>query len=142
MKRIIAVVLVLVMSMSLLAGCGKFKCDECGEEKSGEKHEVEFFGEKATLCDDCKKEFDKEMANLEESLEGLEDSLSGLEDLEDLEGIEDLGDLSELEDALAELEGLEDLEDLEDLEELEFWFEVISETNIIKSIDKNIKCTL
>ena len=53
MKRILALVIVLVLSMTLLAGCGKFTCDNCGEEKSGEKHEAEYQGEEAVFCDDC-----------------------------------------------------------------------------------------
>ena len=56
MKKIIAGVLVLVSVMLVLASCGKFTCDGCGEEKSGKKHEVEAFGVSAVLCDECYEE--------------------------------------------------------------------------------------
>ncbi|MDE7298094.1 MAG: hypothetical protein K2N94_04605 [Lachnospiraceae bacterium] len=51
-KRFLAVLLVTVSLLSL-AGCGKFKCDMCGEEKSGKKHEQTVLGETLTICDDC-----------------------------------------------------------------------------------------
>ena len=53
MKRIITLALVGVMSMSFLAGCGKFTCDMCEEEKSGKKHKEELLGEEIVICDDC-----------------------------------------------------------------------------------------
>ena len=52
MKKIIAVICVLAALFALTA-CGKFKCDICGQEKSGDKHEVEILGRTLTVCDDC-----------------------------------------------------------------------------------------
>ncbi len=59
MKRIIAAVLTLVMAMALLAGCGSFKCDLCGKESDGEKHETEVLGKEIVICDDCYETIDK-----------------------------------------------------------------------------------
>ncbi len=53
MKKIIALALAALLSVFCLAGCGKFECDLCGEEKSGKKHTTTVFGEEVTICDDC-----------------------------------------------------------------------------------------
>jgi len=53
MKKLFgALVLVAALAM-LLTACGKFKCDGCGEEKSGDKHETEMLGKKVVICEDC-----------------------------------------------------------------------------------------
>lgn len=56
-KRLIAAFLATVTILSF-AGCGKFTCDMCGEEKSGKKHKEELLGETITICDDCYKELE------------------------------------------------------------------------------------
>ena len=56
MKKLICVLLVVVMMATLLTACGKFKCELCGEEKSGKKYEGEVLGEKVVYCDECYKE--------------------------------------------------------------------------------------
>lgn len=61
-KRVIAALLAALTILSL-AGCGKFTCDMCGEEKSGKKHQTELLGEKITICDDCYKDLEA-LANL------------------------------------------------------------------------------
>ena len=53
MKKKLAVLFVSVMAVLSLTGCGKFKCDMCGEEKSGTKHEYTLLGQDMTICDDC-----------------------------------------------------------------------------------------
>lgn len=60
MKRKIAALLAMVVLAMTLAGCGKFTCDLCGEEKTGKQHTNEVFG---TICDDCYKEL-KELASM------------------------------------------------------------------------------
>ena len=55
MKKLICILLVVVMMATMLTACGKFKCDLCGEEKSGKKHEESMLGESVVICDDCYK---------------------------------------------------------------------------------------
>jgi hypothetical protein len=74
MKKIIAVGLVLVSMMGVLASCGSFECDLCGEEKKGKKYEEELFGQKIVYCKDCHEgleEIGKVGENLKEGLEDL-----------------------------------------------------------------------
>ena len=54
MKRILSFVLMLTLVASLLAGCGSFECDLCGEQKSGKKYTGDLMGEKVTYCADCR----------------------------------------------------------------------------------------
>jgi len=61
MKKKLCVFLAMLMAVGSLAGCGKFTCDLCGEEKSGKKYVVKYEGEKATLCKDCKELYDSLM---------------------------------------------------------------------------------
>ncbi len=78
MKKIFALVLALILMLSL-AACGeKFECEECGEEKTGKKHEVEVLGEELVICDDCYEGVYKEYL---EELEELGDAIADLEDL-------------------------------------------------------------
>lgn len=56
-KKLIAAFLATVTILSF-AGCGKFTCDMCGEEKSGKKHQEKLLGETITLCDDCYKDLE------------------------------------------------------------------------------------
>lgn len=77
MKRIIALVFVLVLALSLVACGGKFTCDECGKEKSGSPKKAEFMGETANLCSECYAEFEELMGELND----LEDQLGDLEGL-------------------------------------------------------------
>lgn len=55
MKRFISISLAVLALVSTLAfaGCGKFTCDTCHQEKSGKKHTEEALGVKVTMCDDC-----------------------------------------------------------------------------------------
>ena len=69
MKKLICVLLVVVMMATLLTACGKFKCDVCGEEKSGKKYTEEILGEEIEMCKDCHEK-------AEELEEGLEDLFS------------------------------------------------------------------
>ena len=57
-KRMLAILLAAMMILSL-AGCGKFTCDLCGQEKSGKKHTETLFGQKITYCNDCYKELEE-----------------------------------------------------------------------------------
>lgn len=58
MKKKIALVLTVVMSAMMLAACGKFTCDICGEEKTSGKHTDTLAGEDITYCDDCEEQFE------------------------------------------------------------------------------------
>ncbi len=62
-KKVLAMVLAMLTVLSL-AGCGKFTCDLCSQEKSGKKHTETVMGQKMTICNDCYK-----------GLEDLADSL-------------------------------------------------------------------
>lgn len=56
MKKILSAILVCVMLLScvfVLASCGKFTCDLCGEEKSGKKYEETVLGQEVVYCKDC-----------------------------------------------------------------------------------------
>lgn len=66
MKRIISAVLLALMITVSFAACSKsnevssavseneeFVCDLCKETKTGEKHEVKYFGQDVTLCPEC-----------------------------------------------------------------------------------------
>lgn len=65
MKRIISFVLMLTLVASLLVGCGSFRCDLCGQEKTGKKYTEDVYGTSITYCGDCK-----------DALEELADMLS------------------------------------------------------------------
>lgn len=53
MKKFFVLLALVAVLAAVLCGCNtKFTCDNCKEEKTGEKHEVTFFGEE-TWCDDC-----------------------------------------------------------------------------------------
>ncbi len=75
MKKAFALLLSLAM-LCTFAGCSKdkekkekFTCDGCLNEKTSTKNEREFGGVNLVLCDDCVKEFDKELENYD----GVED---------------------------------------------------------------------
>ena len=53
MKKLICLALLVVVVLSLFTACGKFTCDICQEEKSGEKHTKDVLGEEIVMCDDC-----------------------------------------------------------------------------------------
>lgn len=53
MKKLIALLLLVVVLCSLLCACSTFTCDICGEEVTGKKHTYEAYGEKVNICDDC-----------------------------------------------------------------------------------------
>ena len=71
MKRLICILLVVVMMATLLTACGKFKCDLCGEEKSGKKYTDEVLGEEVECCKDCHEDLEE----AEDLAEDLLDSL-------------------------------------------------------------------
>lgn len=64
MKKIIALVLTGILAAGMLASCGKFTCDFCGEEKSGKKYESEALGIKVTMCKDCHDETENALKGL------------------------------------------------------------------------------
>ena len=53
MKRVFGIVLLVALLVTMLVGCGKFKCDLCQKEKSGKKHNEEILGQEVVYCDDC-----------------------------------------------------------------------------------------
>ena len=53
MKKFIALGCLTIVMAMLLTACGKFTCDICQEEKSGEKHTKDVLGEEIVMCDDC-----------------------------------------------------------------------------------------
>lgn len=55
-KRTIGLVLVTILCITVLAGCGKKVCSICGEKKSGKTKTV--LGEKVFICNDCTKEME------------------------------------------------------------------------------------
>lgn len=70
MKRLIAVVALVMVMAVMMTACGKFKCALCREEKFGIKHETTVLGQEIVYCSDCA-----------ESLDNLSDSLDSLTDL-------------------------------------------------------------
>ncbi len=58
MKKLIALLLLVVVLCTLLCACSKFTCDICGEEVVGKKYTEEFFGEKIEYCKDCKNDLE------------------------------------------------------------------------------------
>lgn len=54
MKKFVALLMLVVIVATLLCACGSFKCDLCGEEKSGKKYTEKLAGETITYCKDCK----------------------------------------------------------------------------------------
>lgn len=68
MKKKIMVSLVTVAAVLSLTACGKaFKCDICGEEKTGKSYTGTILGEEVTYCKDCRdgfKELEKELKNM------------------------------------------------------------------------------
>ncbi len=66
-KRVIASLLTVAAVLSLSA-CGKaFKCDICGEEKTGKSYKETVFGAEVTYCKECHDAFEevgKELQNL------------------------------------------------------------------------------
>lgn len=65
MKKL-AAVLALVGLLASLTACagGAFKCDMCGEEKTGGRKTQEALGMKLTICDEC-------AGGIKKGLEGL-----------------------------------------------------------------------
>lgn len=68
MKKIISLALACLTLISTLAfaGCGEtFKCDMCGETKTGKKISMEVDGKVvANMCSDCDKELSKALGEL------------------------------------------------------------------------------
>lgn len=59
MKKMIALVLMLVLLTTVLCGCiSYFTCDICGEEKFGRKYEEGMFGYDIVYCSDCKEDME------------------------------------------------------------------------------------
>ena len=55
MKKKLTAVLLLTLTVVSLTGCGKYKCDICGDEKFGFGNKHEIFGQEVILCGDCEK---------------------------------------------------------------------------------------
>ncbi len=66
-KKIVASLLTVAAVISLTA-CGKaFKCDICGEEKTGKSYKETVLGTEVTYCKDCHdqlEELGKELNNM------------------------------------------------------------------------------
>ncbi len=74
MKKIIALVLVLMMMLSFVAcGTETFTCEVCNEEKESSVNEIEMLGKTYKACDDCYKEIDEGFEQLEDLGESLKD---------------------------------------------------------------------
>ena len=75
MKRIIAIALFTLMAITCFASCGakEFTCDMCQQTVKSKEYKIEYEGEKATVCKDCKEMWDglKELAEGLGELEGL-----------------------------------------------------------------------
>lgn len=53
MKKMISAILITAALLLSLTSCGKFTCELCGKETREKKNEVEFVGQKMTVCADC-----------------------------------------------------------------------------------------
>ena len=52
--RLLLAALMLVLALGLTAcGSKSFKCDLCGEEKTGKQYETKSGGQTVTVCEDC-----------------------------------------------------------------------------------------
>ncbi len=51
MKKLVALMLVGIISAFALVGCGSKECDLCGSTEGVEEYEI--LGEKLALCEDC-----------------------------------------------------------------------------------------
>lgn len=71
MKRIIAVLLVTILTVFMLAGCMTKKCDKCGKE-ADDLNKVEVDGEKVSMCDTC--------YAVHKSVEGIGSLVEGIKD--------------------------------------------------------------
>ena len=71
MKKIALILAIATVSTTLLAGCGKFTCSLCGEEKSGKKYESGLAKDEY-ICEDCKNN------PLEGLGKGVENALEGI----------------------------------------------------------------
>ena len=53
-KKVLALLMVVVLCMTMLAACGVQRVLFCSEEKKGKT--IDFFGEKVHICNDCEKD--------------------------------------------------------------------------------------
>lgn len=52
--------LLVTIIIFMLTACGsKFICDYCEEESSGKSYSITMLGEKMTICEECKEDFDE-----------------------------------------------------------------------------------
>lgn len=65
MKKIIALLLVAVLSVFVLAACAPSECEICGKEADTEK--IEYNGESAYACEDCAALFNLGVSILEDA---------------------------------------------------------------------------
>ena len=63
MKKLVAIMCLVLVMATMLTACSKFTCDLCGEKKSGKKHEEKILGESVVYCDECYKEL-KELGDM------------------------------------------------------------------------------
>ncbi len=53
-KPIIMLLAILAACILVLSGCAsKFKCDMCGEEKTGKQYKGNIYGNSVTICEKC-----------------------------------------------------------------------------------------
>ena len=76
MKKIFALILVVILAASLLTACGSFTCDFCGRTVSGSKNTVKYDGDTYEYCDSDVCE------DAAEAFEELEELRIAFEDLE------------------------------------------------------------
>lgn len=60
MKKKISVLLIVSTMCYMITACGgSFECAFCGDEKTGKKHKMDFWGEEIVICNECKTELEK-----------------------------------------------------------------------------------
>jgi len=67
MKKMIALLLLVVTLATLLTACGRFECNICKEKKFGKRYESSLLGQEIVVCKDC-------YEGLQKGLEGLVDA--------------------------------------------------------------------
>lgn len=76
MKKVIAILSIAAVVFTA-CGANKFKCDFCGEEKTGTPNKFELLGQEYKICDSCQKELDNTVEGVWNSVEDVVNSLFG-----------------------------------------------------------------